>query len=84
MQETNYHEAPPTIFEPASQATAEQERLLEMEETIQILVRRNQDMERQFRTEIENLKQQHTILPPVSRHALTPAPPVTGRSYTIG
>ena len=61
MQETNYHEVPPTNFEPALQAAAKQQRLLELKETIQMLVQRNQDMERQFRTEIENLKLQNPI-----------------------
>ena len=53
----NFYEIPPTTFKPAPQVTAEQQRLLEMEETIRMLVRRNQDMERQFRNEIETLKQ---------------------------
>ena len=72
----NFHEVPPTTFEPDPQVAAEQQRLLEMEEMIRMLVRRNQDMERQFRAEIESLKQQHPVPSSENRRALTPVPPV--------
>lgn len=36
-----------------------QHRMLEMEETIRMLVRRNQEMERQFPIEFENLRQHY-------------------------
>ena len=70
MQETNLPEITRPGLEPTPQVAAEQQRLLEMEETIRMLVRRNQDMERQFRNEIETLKQ-----PAENRRTLTPTPP---------
>ena len=75
VQETNLPEITRSGLELTPQAAAEQQRLLEMEETIRMLVRRNQDMERQFRNEIETLKQQHLMQPAKNRRTLTPAPP---------
>ena len=75
MQETNLPEIARRGLEPTPQVAAEQQRLLEMEETIRMLVRRNQDMERQFRNEIETLKQQHLMQPVENRRTLTPTPP---------
>ena len=75
VQEASLPEIPRPSLEPTPQVAAEQLRLLEMEETIRMLVRRNQDMERQFRSEIETLKQQQLMQPMENRHALTPAPP---------
>ena len=45
-----------------------------MEETIRMLVRWNQDMERQFRSGIETLKQQQLMQPVENGCTLTPAP----------
>ena len=58
-RETNHHGVPPTAFEPAPQVAAEQQRLLEMEEMIPMMVRRNQEMQRQFRVKMEQLKHQN-------------------------